>query len=105
MSRTRPTPSLLSANQPWLSKRSTLAAPASSARALRRVARRKASNLKGSVTLQPRPPPSVKARKDASKPSSGDSTRPYSIASPVCNANAAWMAGLRLCATGLPSTA
>lgn len=96
---------MLSAHQPSASKRSTLAASASAARSLRRGAIAQASNLNGTVTLQPRPPASAKARTAAAKPSRGASTRSYTIACPVWRANAAWMNGDWLCATGLPTTA
>ena len=56
MSRTRPMPSVLSASQPSASKRSTLAACASAARGVSARPARGASNLNGTVTLQPRPP-------------------------------------------------
>jgi hypothetical protein len=69
---------VLSANQPPAesgSKRSTLAAPASVARSLQRAASAGASNLNGTVTLQPRPPAATKARTVCSKPSIGHQTR------------------------------
>lgn len=52
---------------------SMLTAPASSARALRRVHNRKASSLNGTVTLAPRPPLAMKAATLAANPSSGAS--------------------------------
>ena len=84
MSRTRPVPSVLSANQPSASKRSTLAAWASTARSLARRASGSTWNLNGTVMLQPRAGPSpaagsalaMKLRTVAAKPSSGLSMRP-----------------------------
>ena len=76
MSRTRPMPSVLSASQPSASKRSVLAAPASVARSVQRDARRGASNLNGTVTLQPRAAARrAKRRTVRSKPSSGHGRR------------------------------
>ena len=56
MSLTRPTPSVLSAKTSSPSKRSVLQACASCARGVSCVASGAASNLKGTVTLQPLPP-------------------------------------------------
>ena len=71
MSRTRPTPSVLS---PWIAppaKLRVFTAPAASARGVSAVARRKASSLKGTVTLAPRPPRRDEGAHRPAKPSSG----------------------------------
>lgn len=107
MSRTSPAPSVLSHHQPpsaSASKRSVLAASASCARGVRRAASCQASNLNGTVTLQPHPPAAANARTVPVKSSSGASRRSYCSAWPVCVAKRAWMAGERLWATGWPIT-
>jgi len=105
MSATSPGPSVLSPSTSSPSKASVLTAPAASARGVCRRAKAKASGLKGSVTFRPAPPSARNASTAATKPSGGASRRPYSIASPVCAANSAWISGERLCAIGLPITA
>ena len=99
---------MLSASQPpsvAASKRKVLAAWASSARGVRRAAISKASNLKGTVTLQPLAPALTKSVSVAGKSSSGHSRRSYTMACPVCWANCVWISGERLWAIGLPATA
>ena len=76
MSFTSPMPSVLSASQPSASKRSTFAACARRARSVRRRPSRNASNLNGTVMLQPFAPLAASARTDSAKPSSGHSSRP-----------------------------
>ena len=56
------------------SKLSVFTAPAAAARGVKRVARRKASSLKGTVTFMPRPPAVTNSRTVVTKPSSGASS-------------------------------
>ncbi len=84
--------------------RSVFTAPAAAARADSVSASACASSLNGTVTFAPRPPSATNARTAASNPSIGASRCVYSIGSPVCAANCAWMNGDLLCATGLPNT-
>jgi hypothetical protein len=74
MSRTRPTPSVLSPKiRPSASMRSVFTAPAAAARGDSVSASACASSLNGTVTLAPRPPSATNARTAASKPSTGAS--------------------------------
>jgi hypothetical protein len=86
-----PVPSVLSANQPSASKRSTLAAWASARAAWHALARQRCFwNLNGTVMLQPRPRPSAGKRwrlRTAAKPSSGHSAAAVVQCWPVCSAN------------------
>ncbi len=66
----------------------------------------KASNLNGIVTLQPRAPPAANAARRGGE--AVERTEQALVASPARRsgaANAAWMNGDWLCATGLPTTA
>ena len=68
MSRTRPTPSVLSAHQPWRVEAQHVGGLGqSAARGERLRASWKASNLNGTVTLQPRAPEAAKAVTVAAK--------------------------------------
>ncbi len=75
-SATSPRPSVLSPKMRSPSNRSVLQAPASRARSLRSSARAAASNLKGRVTLQPRPPSARNRRTVSANASSGASSLP-----------------------------
>ena len=83
MSRSRPTPSVLSPYRIEPSNLSVLTTCASDARALRSCAKSKASSLNGNVTLTPLPPSARKFSMVARKPSSGASRRWYSRSCPV----------------------
>jgi hypothetical protein len=60
--------------------------------------------LKGSVTFAPAPPSSKKRRAKSANLPSGTASVEYSIAWRACRAKRAWIAGERLCETGLPMT-
>src|SRR6185436_18560519 len=96
-------PSVLSPKP--VSRTSVLTACARRARSLTVRQSPKASCLNGSVTLRPLPPAARKRCTAAAKPSSGDSSRPYSRSWEVARANSAWIQGDLECATGLPTSA
>src|SRR5262245_47199180 len=96
-------PSVLSPKP--LSSTRVFTACATRARSLTCLQSRKASSLKGTVTLSPLPPESRQRSTAAAKPSRGASSRPYSRSWPVARANSVWIRGDFECATGLPISA
>jgi hypothetical protein len=104
-SRSRPTPSKLSASTSAPSNSMALVAPASRARSFNLVAYSNASSLKGAVMFSPHLPSLRNLSTAAGNPPIGASSAMYSSFCPVWLANSVWIIGDFEWPIGLPMTA